>query len=56
MELGHHHVIPFHILDRSVHESQVEAPDQVRDCHVHLHVGETVCLRYNISFIFHMQL
>ena len=41
VELRNNHVIPDHILLRGADKLQLETSDNVRDSHVHFHVGQT---------------
>lgn len=42
MELWHDHVIPLHVLRCRAHQLQVKSSHNVRNCHIHFHVRQTI--------------
>lgn len=41
MELWNDHVVPDHIFLRGIYKPQLETSDDVRNSHIHFHVGQT---------------
>lgn len=41
MELLNDHIVPDHVFLRGIYKLHLETPDNVRDSHVHFHVGQT---------------